>query len=67
MITLLVASALLYALFLLVERRAAEPLVPLVLFREQIFAVDAFQTFVQGMILIGVFIPLSLWSWSAQV
>ncbi|MFL5665805.1 MAG: MFS transporter [Ktedonobacteraceae bacterium] len=59
-IALLVASALLYALFLVVERKAAEPIIPLDLFRKPIFAVDALQTLVQGMILIGIFIPLSL-------
>ncbi len=60
MIALLGASAVLYALFLLVERKATEPILPLVLFRKSIFAVDALQTLIQGMILIGIFIPLSL-------
>ncbi len=60
LIALLGASAVLYALFLLVERKATEPILPLVLFRKSIFAVDALQTLIQGMILIGIFIPLSL-------
>ncbi|GHO71570.1 hypothetical protein KSC_104620 [Ktedonobacter sp. SOSP1-52] len=59
-LTLLVASIVLYTVLLVVERKAAEPVLPLELFRKPIFAIDAFQTFVQGMILIGVFIPLSL-------
>lgn len=59
-IALLAASAVLYALFLGVERKVAEPVLPLDLLRRPIFAVDALQTLLQGMILIGVFIPLSL-------
>jgi MFS family permease len=59
-IALLVASAVLCVLLLLVERKAVEPIMPLALFRKPIFAVDALQTLVQGMILIGVFIPLTL-------
>lgn len=59
-IALLAASALFYALFLGIERKATEPVLPLNLFRQPIFAVDALQTLIQGMILIGVFIPLAL-------
>lgn len=59
-IALLAASAALYALFLGVEHKAAEPVLPLDLLRRPIFAVDGVQTLLQGMILIGVFLPLSL-------
>ncbi|GCE23625.1 MFS transporter [Dictyobacter kobayashii] len=59
-IVLLAASALFYALFLGSESKATEPVLPLALFRQPIFAVDALQTLIQGMILIGIFIPLSL-------
>ncbi len=59
-IALLAASATLCVLFLVVERKAVEPILPLELFRHQIFAVDALLTLVQGMILVGCFIPLSL-------
>lgn len=59
-IVLLAASALFSALFLGIERKATEPVLPLALFRQPIFAVDTLQTLLQGMILIGIFIPLSL-------
>ncbi|GHO85536.1 MFS transporter [Dictyobacter formicarum] len=59
-VALLIASLILAVLFLLVERKAAEPIIPLALFRQQVFAADALLTLIQSMILIGAFIPLSL-------
>ena len=59
-IVLLVAFAVFSVLFFAVERKAIDPIIPPELFRQQIFAVDALLTLVQGMILIGAFIPLSL-------
>jgi MFS family permease len=59
-IVLLAAAALCYVLFLAIERMATEPVLPLGLFRQSTFTVNALQTLIQGMILIGIFIPLSL-------
>ncbi|GHO72509.1 hypothetical protein KSD_02800 [Ktedonobacter sp. SOSP1-85] len=59
-IALLVAAVALYGLFLVVERKAAEPILLLDVFRQPVFAIDALQTLIQGMILIGAFLPLSL-------
>ncbi|MFL5665334.1 MAG: MFS transporter [Ktedonobacteraceae bacterium] len=59
-VALLVASAFLSVLFLVVERKAAEPIIPPELFRKPLFAVDAGLSLVHGMILIGAFLPLSL-------
>ena len=58
----LVASVLLVALFLLIERRAYEPILPLQLFRNQIFAADAVLSLLVYMILLGLatYLPLFL-------
>ena len=47
-------------LFLFIETRAPEPLLPLSLFRNRIFAVVSFSTFFSGMVMFGIimFIPL---------
>ncbi len=52
--------ALLLALFLIVERRAQEPIVPLSLFRHRIFSVSSANGFFVGMAMFGSlsFIPL---------
>lgn len=54
------ACALLLALFLALERRAKEPIVPLSLFRHRIFSVSAANGFFVGMAMFGSlsFIPL---------
>jgi EmrB/QacA subfamily drug resistance transporter len=61
-IALLVGSALLTAGFLLVERRAAEPVLPLRLFRERTFTIANAATFVLGFSMFGaiIFVPLYL-------
>ncbi|WP_165423073.1 MFS transporter [Ktedonosporobacter rubrisoli] len=59
-IVLLLAAGFFYILFLIAERKAVEPIIPLALFRQPVFAVNALLALVQGMILIGVFIPLTL-------
>ncbi len=53
-------SAALAGAFLLVERRAAEPIVPLWLFRNPVYSVSAFIIFMTGLSMLGaiVFIPL---------
>ena len=53
-------SAALAGAFLLVERRAAEPIVPLWLFRNSVYSVSAFIIFMTGLSMLGaiVFIPL---------
>ena len=55
-----VAGALLIGLFLLQERRAAEPVLPLRLFREQIFSVSSSIGFIVGFALFGAlaFMPV---------
>jgi len=50
---MLFASVMLAFLFLLVERRALEPIFPLPLFRNQIFAADAVLALLVYMILLG--------------
>lgn len=53
---------LLFILFLLVERRASEPILPLSLFRTQVFSVPALLKMLQMMVLLGLslYLPLSL-------
>ena len=53
-------SAALAGVFLLVEQRAAEPIVPLWLFRNPVYSVSAFIIFMTGLSMLGaiVFIPL---------
>lgn len=53
---------LLFVLFLLVERREAEPILPLSLFRNQMFSVAVLLTMLQMMVLLGLslYLPLFL-------
>jgi EmrB/QacA subfamily drug resistance transporter len=57
-----VAAAALLAAFTLVERRAAEPIIPLALFRNSTFDVAGAVSFIIGFAMFGVisFLPLSL-------
>jgi EmrB/QacA subfamily drug resistance transporter len=59
---LMVAGALLIVGFLLVERRASEPIVPLELFRNRIFVVTSAVGFIVGFALFGAvtYLPLYL-------
>ena len=59
-IGMLAWSAALGGAFLLVERRAAEPIVPLWLFRNSVYSLSAFIIFMTGLSMLGaiVFIPL---------
>jgi len=59
---LLAAGAVLFILFLLVERKAAEPILPLDLFHNQVFSVVALLSMLQMMVLIGLslYLPLFL-------
>ncbi|HLZ63347.1 MAG TPA: DHA2 family efflux MFS transporter permease subunit [Ktedonosporobacter sp.] len=59
---LLAIGVVLFALLLLVERRAAEPILPLDLFRNQIFGVVALLSMLQMMVLMGLslYLPLFL-------
>jgi EmrB/QacA subfamily drug resistance transporter len=61
-VALAVAGAFLLAAFVWQERRAAEPLIPLTLFRSRIFNVSSAMSFTIGMAMFGaiVFIPLYL-------
>ena len=59
-IGLLVGSVVLYALFVVVERKAAEPILPLCLFGHRVFTADALLTLVQGMALVGLSLALLL-------
>lgn len=59
---LAVASLVSFVIFLLVERRAEEPILPLVLFEERVFAVGTFLAFVTAMAMFAaiIFMPLYL-------
>lgn len=61
-LALLVAAIVLAACFVLVERRAAEPIIPLRLFRNQIFAVGNIFGFLAGVAMFGtiIFLPFYL-------
>jgi EmrB/QacA subfamily drug resistance transporter len=61
-IGLLAASGSLFALFLFVELTAKEPVIPLHLFKNRIFAVGSALTFLSGISMMGVitFMPLFL-------
>jgi len=61
-ISLLVAAGLLFIAFGFAERFAAEPILPLHLLRNQIFAADAALSLLIGMVLLGsiVYLPLFL-------
>jgi len=62
MILLLVASVVLTIAFVVAERRAKEPTVPLALFRNRVFTVSSIVGFIVGMALFGsvTYIPLYL-------
>jgi EmrB/QacA subfamily drug resistance transporter len=62
MVALVVAGVLLLVAFVLVERRAAEPILPLALFRNRVFAVTSAVGFVIGFGLFGAvtYLPLYL-------
>ncbi len=57
---MLAAGLLLFVLFLFAERRAAEPILPLDLFRHPIFSAGAALTLLQGMVLLGLTLYLPL-------
>jgi EmrB/QacA subfamily drug resistance transporter len=59
-VSLLVVAAIMLAAFLVVERRAAEPLLPLWLFRDPIIAVSSVAGFLLGIGMFGVilYVPL---------
>ncbi len=59
---ILVAAAILFGTFLIVERYAVEPVLPLDLFRNRVFAAAAFLSLLQLMVLVGliVYLPLFL-------
>lgn len=59
---LLAGVVVMLVAFVMVERRATEPIVPLELFRNPIYSVSAFITFLTGMAMFGavIFVPLFL-------
>ncbi len=57
----LVAAGILYIVFFIVERFAAEPVLPLDLFRNQVFSAGSMLSLLQGMILLGLVIYLPLY------
>lgn len=61
-VSMLVAAGVLYILFFVVERFAVEPLLPLNLFRSQVFSADSALTLFMGMILLPsvIYLPLFL-------
>ena len=61
-ITLAVVGAILLAAFVAVERRAAEPVLPLHLFRNRVFAVSTATMFIVGLAMFGgiIYLPLFL-------
>jgi EmrB/QacA subfamily drug resistance transporter len=59
-IGMLAIGILLLGLFLYVERRASEPILPLDLFRNRIFGVGALLTLLQSMVLLGLALYLPL-------
>ena len=61
-VTLIVLGVLLLSAFVLVERTAKEPLVPLVLFRNRVFSVTSAIGFIVGLALFGAvtYLPLYL-------
>jgi EmrB/QacA subfamily drug resistance transporter len=58
--TLLAVSIVMLALFLFVETRASEPVIPLALFRNPIIAICSIAAFVLGMGMFGIIIYLPL-------
>jgi predicted MFS family arabinose efflux permease len=59
-IGLLVATAVLFALFFLIETRVAEPILSLHLFRDRVFSVGALLSLAQGMTMFAVIVYLPL-------
>ncbi|MGH3356411.1 MAG: MDR family MFS transporter [Nocardioidaceae bacterium] len=61
-LSLLVAGALLTLLFVLVESRVSEPIIPLELFRDSVFSLSITYTFITGFAMFGamIFIPMYL-------
>jgi EmrB/QacA subfamily drug resistance transporter len=59
-IGVLVASGVLYAVFFIAERFAAEPVLPLALFRNRVFAAASVLSLLQLMVLVGLIIYLPL-------
>jgi EmrB/QacA subfamily drug resistance transporter len=59
--SLLVLSAVMLAIFLFAESRAAEPVIPLVLFRDPVIAICSVAAFVLGMGMFGTIIYLPLY------
>ena len=61
-LALLIAALLMVVLFVLVERRAAEPIIPLRLFQNPVFAVGNLYGFLAGIAMFGaiIFLPLYL-------
>jgi MFS family permease len=59
---MLAAGVLLFALFLVAERKAVEPILPLELFRNRIFSVGVLLALLQMMVLLGfsLYLPLFL-------
>ncbi|HJT58198.1 MAG TPA: MFS transporter, partial [Ktedonobacteraceae bacterium] len=57
----LVAAGILYIVFFIVERFAAEPVLPLSLFRNQVFSAGSTLSLLQGMVLLGLVIYLPLY------
>ena len=59
-IGVLIAAGMLFATFLIVERVVVDPILPLDLFRNQVFAVASLLSLLQLMILVGLIIYLPL-------
>jgi EmrB/QacA subfamily drug resistance transporter len=59
-IGILVAAGVLFVLFIVVERFAVEPILPLDLFRNQVFAASAVLSLLQLMVLVGLVLYLPL-------
>lgn len=59
-IGILIGSGVLYVLFILTERSVAEPILPLSLFRNQVFAIASLLSLLQLMILVALVIYLPL-------
>lgn len=57
---ILTAGVLLFVLFLFVERKAKEPILPLDLFRNQVFSAGATLSLLQNMVLLGLALYLPL-------
>ncbi len=60
-IIILIAAAVLYISFIIAERFAVEPMLPLDLFRNQVFAADAVLGLTSGMVLLSLVIYLPLY------